>query len=486
MLFKTQVNAAIVLANQLSSRGLRLEAQPGTPLHQLVSTYMVQQADLIKPQEEGFKPIAALITSSANAFDAQLEGLPVPHTEKLEPLATDIANHVRSHLSFVKSVAVPLMRELAENYTAAASKYKFDAEGGVSIVSYGAPEILMDSNLRDMVEGHAKGTSGIEVPYIDLGVGSAAQVVEACVQALPGTGEVIRLWFAEKGDAFTNRVIDGCFSATPTQPQNFEVMRLGTDGLDVCLMVYLACNGLFDNPTDGVRQTLAQYNLALSQMRARAAVRLNYLMQEYDALLSTKTLVYSYNTAEIKVVGPVYKEFIQDGGSDAVLRVATRMVEPPRTLDQFAEKRDKIMAEQRKQSALISATIENQRYSILRDLLIEIAQTAVAQRFCDIYQDCPRGEVDTTWPNYVMFKTKLEEYLRYISSEDLKDSWRCASHIVQHCVFPHLGCVGKLMSGIDEASKVNPSLKVEEAALLATYGYVFDYVIDQITVRSIK
>ena len=46
MIYKNQVGDAAVVAQQISARGYRLEAQVGTPLRVLTDQYVVSQSDL--------------------------------------------------------------------------------------------------------------------------------------------------------------------------------------------------------------------------------------------------------------------------------------------------------------------------------------------------------------------------------------------------------------------------------------------------------
>lgn len=483
MLYKSQVNPGVVFASQLHARGFRMVAQPGTPLFDLTSTYMIAQQDVIKNSEEGYKPDPKFILSSANAMDGHLTGIEVPHTTKLDEYARDIAVAVRSHLQFVKSVAVPVMREIAETYQASAERYKYDLSAQ-QIVQYDVPLPMKDYSTKELVDKFANAPGTNPVPYIERPM-SSNEFLEYCLAGVPGMEDTIRQWLAIKGEAFVDLVMNACFSSTPSVPSNFEDLRLGMDGFDVSCLVFLATMGLYDNPPDGVRMSLSSYNKMVHAMRCRAADRLRYLCDEALAFSETKTLIVSSGRDYIRVFSESYKEFIEGGGTNEMISAATRMQSRPTTLSEFSTSLDKINAEQRRFQMIELASMENRRFAVLKDLLVDTALKVVSSRFNLIYPSCNCEGVNPTLPEFILFKDKLIEYVRFTPSERIVNAWTAANDIVTMCIFPHISCVGTVINEMENAKKVNPNISVDEAALLATYVYVFDYVMDQVSVLPV-
>ena len=483
MLYKSQVNPGVAFASQLHARGFRMVAQPGTPLFDLVSTYMISQEDVIKSSSEGYKPDPNFITSSANAMDGHLTGIEVPHTTKLDALAVDIAVAVRGHLQFVKTVAVPVMREIAETYQASAERYKYDV-GTQEIIQYDVPLPMKDYSMVELVEKFAAAPSTSPVPYIERPM-SSNQFVEYCLAGVPGMEDTIRQWLAIKGDTFISMVMNACFSSTPDEPSNFEDLRLGMDGFDVSCLVFLATMGLYDNPPEGVRMSLSSYNTQIHSMRCRAADRLRYLCEEALAFSETKTLIISSGRDYVRVFSETHKEFIEGGGTNETIMAACRLRMRPTTLSEIANSLDQIQAEQRRFQVIELAAMENRRFAVLKDLLMDTALKVVSGRFNLVYPNCNCEGVNPSLPEFMLFKEKLVEYVQFTPSERITNVWTAANDIVTMCIFPHVSCVGTVINEMEHAKKINPNISVDEAALLATYVYVFDYVMDQISVLPV-
>jgi hypothetical protein len=85
---------------------------------------------------------------------------------------------------------------------------------------------------------------------------------------------------------------------------------------------------------------------------------------------------------------------------------------------------------------------------------------------------------------YKTFKQKFEDYYAYVSDKDFADVWCMAKTIVCDQIFYYTDS-GAILDGIEDATKNNTEISVDEAALLSTISYVTKYVCNQMVLSKI-
>lgn len=484
MLHATQVSPAIRMAQQFDARGLFIDVDAATPLAALVDTHYLSQSDVIKMDTGMYEPNKKFIIDQSTQFGANLKGEAVPHTEKLEDLADAISAEVVRHLAYVRSTAIPLYEEIATRYENACQKYVVDATGGVQIVPYELPALARDAQLRDALMELSGKPASVEVKYLMLPDRSAEAIKSLLGDAFPSLQADVQAWVETKGDDWLSRMWDICFTSKPTDGADFEVMKMGEDGLDVSLFTFLACTALHDNPPEGINVTRSEYNLNNRLLRNRAALRLNYLITEYDAMVKTDMLILSVGQV-VRVVSDVYKKFIEDGGNNTLIHACLLESTPPRNASSILANVKELNRKWRTHLTILEATTENNKYRIMRDHAHQVAREVIAENFQKVYAGGAVQEgVDETNGNYIEFKRRLDGYMKLVRFDDLKSPWLLSRKIICDCVFFFADCVKIMINGIEEAKQSNPDLDVGECSLLAAYGYVFDYVIDMVTVKK--
>lgn len=481
MIYKNQVGDAAVVAQQISARGYRLEAQVGTPLRVLTDQYVVSQSDLgaVTPGQ----PVnVQAILKSANGMDAHENGIISLQDEKLEKLSDDIAAEVVRLLAYVRFGAAAMTIRIVDRYMADAAKHSF-APSDHEIVVMTSPEDAMDVQVMDQIEKYAA-MPAAAVRRVPMDC-SLDYVKNAIIEAYPGC-DWLHQWFAKTGDALLNSLHGSLFGREAERSFTPEGLFMGDNGFDASLYAFLACMALHNEPPEGVKLTLAQYNDLIYNLRARAALRLKLLVEQYTSLVDTKTIYYSYTTERIVVVKPVYEEYIAGGGTASQLSTIVRMPSPLRTLDEVATNRDKIEAEHRRQVAMALATMTNTKTKVLRDILMHCTLQEFAADFEKVYPDAPKDMPNReTWPNYKKAISLIEQHINNAPAAELEDPYVVCSNVVAKCIYFHADVVEKILFAMNEAKRVNPQLTPDECALMATYTYVFDFVMDQIDVVKV-
>lgn len=481
MIFNNQASDAAVLVGQLLARGYRLEAQPGTPLRSLTDKYVISYSD-ISATTPGQPIDVAHVVRSSNGMDSHLKGLPMPQDLQQESLGTAIAEEVVRHMAYVRHCAVPLLSTISERYVAELSKQSF-APPDHTIVVLNSPEEAMDVQVREQIEKFAVGLRSI-VRRIPLNC-SLDLIKGKILEGYPGCDWLVQ-WFAVTGDPRLETIHTHLFTDTGDSSSTIEGLITGDDSFAASFYAFLATMILHNDPPTEIKMTLEQYNNAIYALRCRVAQRLKYMIEEWTSLVETKTIYRSYTSDRIEVVKPVYEEFIEGGGTVGILSSIVRMANPVRTLDELLVSRDKIELEHRRQLLMATTSMQLRKYVVMRDVLMFVAMTEFNAVFNKVYPDAPEqlGDRDT-WPKYKKAKEMIQDAIDHMPSVTLEDGYAAAAELVSKCIFSHAPVVEKMITGMTEAKRINPKATTDECALLACYAYVFDFVLDQISVIKI-
>lgn len=487
MIHDTAVTAAILLTQEFDARGLQINAQAGTPVGELVACNFLKlgEQNLSGGAAKQYDPSVNFIVGASNNFGGNMRGESVPHTEKMEALKMGIAKYVRQHISFAKNVVRPLIEELAGEIKSAVTSIQLDPYKDTKVVTYDLPKPLEDAGLREELQPY-KNKPVTTVKYAQCGFGDKAptELKELLTVSQFGLDEELTNWYATKGDAFLQLVWTSCFTGAPNG-HDFQSLKLGADGLDVCLAVFLLCDKLHDTPDEGVKIARGVFNQNLFALKSEAAARLVYAIEEYESFVKTQLLIKSYNPSQITVIGEVYRAWLENGGNNAMVLASTLMPTPILHVPLIQEARPALERRWSAYTAMLQTTLANKKYSYCREIAIDKTKRLVAENFKQCYasvKDC--GEVDENLPEYSEFKKRIVDVCMNISDKAFDNLWELATILVCDCVFYYTDA-GKILKGIDDACQKNPDLDVNEAALLSLIEYVTDYVRDQLSIKSL-
>jgi hypothetical protein len=477
MIHPSAANEAILLAQELDSRGLMLTAQPGTPLAELVEPYHIVQADGAG-NAKTYTPDVNYIVGVSNNFGDHLRGQDVKHTSTLDAFAMDIGKGaVQSHLKYAKTVVKPLVIELAEEFKKDIVGISYDPYKDTQVVMYDMPKPLMDASLRDDILKLKETPQRRDISHLSLPMLSVTEIAEKMITAQSGLDHEVQIWYASKGEGFLQKVWTVAFTDTPDD-DSLSALMMGPDGLDVCLAVYLLASKLHNDPPEGVRSTLGNYNTNLLDLKVMVAVRLAFAMDTYDAFVSTGTLIKTYDQRRIEVVGDVYRKWIEEGGNNSLLLAAVLMPSPPIDAARIDEQRPILQERWERHVSMLRTTMENKRFVRYKELIRSRAIAVVNANAAEIYAEHLKGadgqgngQSLENLAEYKQFHLKLNEFVYGIRDQDFDNIWDLSLSLVCDCVFY-----------FTDAKKI---LKGNEAAFLSMIEYVTDYVFDQIQLRAI-
>lgn len=465
------INEAIATAVILDKRDVYLSPESGSPLERLVNLSTVVET---KPgvQETDYVPNAETISSdSITATDE--------HSAELEKFSDDIAGYVQNHLNFSKNTVKPII-ELSVNLV----KERWDSLSNIvpelKIIQTDISEPAQVASFRDMVEEYKDINYS---PYSFLIPTSVEMSVPDIIELIK-TGDVdidnaVSLMNARLGDSFISSVFDAIFKFTDKPIQ--QLLDDRKDGLDVATIAFLIANKVYDAPFEGIKLDLVKFNDLIDMIRKQAAYRLNNGYIAANKNYKTKLLITEYTSSNITVNAPVYKEWIDNGGSDVILFGNVCSKNPKLYVDDINENKQEYIDRWKQECNTIITMNNVKSFSLKKDVIYNSILNVVQENFALCYGHLvPEGvEPSTSIPEYQLFLTKLSEQVNNLRESDLLNVWSIVTDLVCDTVFYYTASKD-ILKGVEEAMKLNKELSLREALLLSTVDYVAEYVANQI------
>jgi hypothetical protein len=472
----TAAVAAIGVAQEFDKRQLILDAVPGTPLAALNECSTLNISDVAGVLS--FDPDA---TSFSNRFSSDSNC----HEEALINLSTDIATHVRSHLNFAKNTVRSIIEELVTEVKADIDALPVNSQFSAEIIQVDLPEPLTVSSFEDAIMEY-KDTEYYNITqYMSLPSQTATEVIERMMTGHAVTDKAIATWAAKKGESFFQYIWDCVFTNAPTD-KKFETLISDTaDGADNAIAIYLLAAKLYDNPLEGTNVSLSNFNKTVADIRNQAALRLVHSYEEYLRFKTTGLLVISAINNKIMVVGDTYRQWLTEGGNNAVLFGSMLSAKSDKfVLDINNNKAEHLQVWER-QNWMLTVAEKNKRFLRLKEVLSNRIIKVVMENYQQCYAHLVKDGVTT--PNmaeFIEFQRRLGLYLNTIKEGYFNNLWKLCQELVCHTVFYYTDA-DKILDGIEDACNENKDINIREAALISTIAYVTDYVCDQLKISNI-
>ncbi|WP_233874328.1 hypothetical protein [Paraburkholderia adhaesiva] len=207
------------------------------------------------------------------------------------------------------------------------------------------------------------------------------------------------------------------------------------------------------------QRTYPALNRALE--RIARATKSGLLVRE---IAGSKTVVYE----------PVYREYLEQGGSNEML-FANALSQPfaMTSADLLAQK-EALARRWAAHSALVATAECNQRYNKIIELL--------ELHFRSQFNEATEGE-DTTAPNRDTVLKLFRECLKHITESDLNDLYAVCLKLVCRARF-YTTDAERILTGMELARARNPSLSPREAATASIVDYIAWWVAAQMRLAS--
>lgn len=480
MLTNEALKSAMPLTEVLDNSGLYLTAVDNTPLAALVKATRSDD-NFAVPTPIGSTAEYQLDTSTieyiANKKDDVL-GLS-PHDVAMDEIVEVATKAVQGHLVFAKSVVAPAVQALAEQTAAALKAITPSSLTGMEVVIWSPPKPMENPALETSVRRFEEIPSDSPAMVLALPDRTAAEIAELM---LTGTNldSDIKLWIAERGDAFLIEVWQQCFQQTQAEP-NARVVKQFADyvadrrtGPDYALAIYLLARKLTDEPLAGTGMPLALYEQVVVEFRNQAGLRLCYAIDDLDRSKKSGILVLSNTDRTVVVNGPVYREWIAAGGENEVL--FGNMLDQPCsiTVETIDAKREALLKLWNRHLSLVGTVEANRRFNRTKELLEQVFQAQL--------RELTEGE-EATAANRDTVLALFREQLAEVREDEFSNLYDLSLRLVCRSRF-HRTDAERILRGIERVQRENPHIDVREAAAMSLIEYVAYWLSAQFKVSA--
>lgn len=486
MINKQSALSAVPLAMLADSKGVIITPVAGTPLADLVNMTNNAVSVLNSGYVESMSPGEEL---SANA--AMLEvattgsgGTLSTHDRSIDCYVPELAKAVASHISFAKNIVAPVVLQMADevkktiDYTAPAS-----SEFCISVVDLPAP--MQNNTFEESVSKYTGKT--LFKPERDLTLGE--QTAEGILELIKTGSKVndadIEIWYAGISADIVMCVWNNVFrdfkvSSPSVVKDVVEICKDTTTGIDSSLLIFLIARKLYDEVPDNTGMTLAVYKDVVSQLRDYSGTMLGNEYIRYNASVRNGTLIINTSTTKkhINVNGAVYREWLKTGGSNEVILGMIVSNTPFYSCALIDKESARFLAAWNTYEQYSNTASRNNNFNKFKQAL-RICFANGFSNLTDVEKDLKEEKPDMFGKINEFFTEELDK----IRTSDMLDIHSECLKLVCRSRFYYTDAE-KILQGINDAVKMNPSINIRDAAAMATCEYVFDYVSDQMRVAG--
>ena len=395
-----------------------------------------------------------------------------------------IGKAVAQHLNFARSVVRPVISELVQAIQADIQALPVNVEMSLQLVVCDPPLPMLSPEFEDMIGGFGSVNYMPLDSYLSLAPLSATEILENMATGIKALDADVAQWASGKGDTFLTNVWESVFTAEPTQGRFSSLVQDRSQNLDAAIVVFLLTRRLHNNPPEGTKMGLVPYNDLIAQMRNQAALRLHHGYEDYARNSRNKRLIERFDSTSVSVNGNVYRQWIEDGGKDAVIFGSLLSPRPAVYVPEINEGKTAFITGWEKHNLLLTTAERNKRgvryREILKGRLMGVVGANLQECFAHLRPGIP---ADTSMPEWQQFVKNADTFVNAVNDSDFNNLWMLCMHAVCRCAFYYTAAEA-ILGGVERAVEANPDIEVREAALLATAEYVVDYICDQIAVVS--
>ena len=472
-------NIADLLATNLSQRRVTIVPKNDSPLDVLNkhTQIPISTIDPLTAQTQRDIPLFNKMNAAFRESSGDLLEVVDEHNATQDELVKEIANSVRADLTVARTVIIPAVNDLVRYVEEALSKVSFSELANIDLRVWNPAEPLKTGSIERMLENYDDVTYGNPT----LGVTVPPQSYEQIREYLKtGSGDLdrdIEKWIATKDvDWLCRRFtqVFGCYQAEENEvPPTFNsLMRSGElDVIDTALMTFLVAHRLFDTPIEGANISLDGWVEKMSALRNQAGKRLSDEVERLNKLLENKIMVLeSTRDRRIVVFEPVYKEWIQNGGSNDILFGFTLSNGLDSSVEAINAKAESYTIAWQAQVARYRMSEDTLRFTATRDAL---KAGFLAQLHAQTEDDR-----QTNPANGRTMMLAFDKALQDMSRSELDDIYVAALKLL--CVSRFANTNGyQFLMLLHRVSKINPDLNDREASALATTVYVTQWLLEQ-------
>ena len=486
------VIASSTLAKLYASKGLSVVAKPNTLLYQLVKAARCEFSDCgvtswyKEGQIDSYDSFVTNIGNFAEAFTktGTHEGAVKSQFDcELDASVCDLKDAIISHVALAKNVVVPVVADYAERVSAAMTAASvIPASQMLNVVLSHLPAPFADSSFAEMFSGFDAKRPFMPERVLELGARDDVAIKALLTTGDSGIDTLIQQWALTKDPQFFTDLWSTFFRKDFAPYTAEQVLAMGEfEALEIGMCCYLLGARLFDNiPEDAKGANLSTYQKLVAQVRDFGGSLAALKLERIAAYTKGDIMVVGIEPTKrtIYVNGAVYNKWLDNGGEIEVL--FGLLVSDARlfSVPMINQAKDRLLASWKSWALFQEAAQVNNRFNTFRSIL----EAEFEKGLTDLTE--AEKEVLTKTPNLIEnIRKYFKEDLEHVVAGDMNDIYDLSVRLIAKARFFYTSGYD-ILSKMQTAQKFNPGISAREAALVATFEYIVDYLADQMTLTN--
>jgi len=487
MLDKVILTSSFELAEKLASEKKVIVVNSNSLLGQLTAlstanvnnSVLPQSAEANTPEQISF--LADIISNftSGNGENATL------HDSALDDIVSNLSKVVTNHIAIARTVVKPHVLDFMSDYAEYCNRTKLiDPAGSFNIVQKELPSLFEDESFIEQFKYYEGKMAVMPKTYVDM------SNVRLDPETILKTGsaridKMIDEIAQEMGPDFISGVLSSFITKNNVTSNDVGYSNLGQqnlyDAMYISLVLYLSAQKLHNNVPEGLDTSLEIYQNCMLEIRDFAGSMLNNLIKRAYFMLKSNTLILKSDSRNktVYVQGSVYRSFIEQGGAVEMILGICATDSGLAIMGSILDNRDVLIKGWNSYCTFMSVTAENSKLENTKSYLTSVFNTAM-NNLSDVEK-----EYSLKNPKYVETAVKLaNDYIKELKLHDLDLVSELSLNLMANCRF-FFTAGYQILSGIEQATKLNVNLDPREAALVSAVNYITDFLVDQTTIAQV-
>ena len=480
MISKQIAEHAISSTEEWERKGMYLKPVPGSLLEKLVMAATLGEQQ--QPLTVDWIPSAEQISEQSAGYKAADEETISEHDSLQKQVAAAIAAQIQQHFNFARNNVRPIILQTVDLLRGALTSIPDSVEYSPNLILVDLPKPMNDPELQDVIQAYRS------VPLLNLTktVGFAEADIKKIIEyAAPGSrgyDNEVATWMAGLGEENILSMWNAIFGLGDTS--NFaKLVGSPTTAADAAMFTFAIATTMLHNSPEGLELTRDQITTC-GQLREQAAIRMCYATDEEQVWIKNQRVLLTYTKERVRVSGTVYRDWIENGGSNAILFGSILSDRPSSLINALNEKAGEYITNWERHNKLLSAAQVAKRSSVFQEALYVSSKRALGANLELAFAHAGNIALDARHPGDLAADKALKEICVSVREEEFADLYQLARRVICDAVFPYSNAL-EILKGVDEAKLDNPDSSDREAALVMLVQLVTRFIRAQIEIGTL-
>lgn len=379
------------------------------------------------------------------------------HSNAMDTMAEMVIKGVSSLLDTTRNIVVPDIKDVITKVQQLVDGYVTNTMDPFTVVMKESPKVFWDPLLVELVERFSE-TPAREVPRRQLPTLGDDVLHQKIKTGADGFDQLIEDLLGDEGYGWVNEAFGGNIELTQLHP-------------DYAIALHLLCKNMHDDPPEGTRMSLMDYNDHISRLIEQTG-RIAYQTLEQHRRRRKLGSLYTGPSRmidgyrEIEVDGEVYRKMLNEGLIPEVL-FGNELSGRRYMASQLIEVKDELVTLYTREMRLRSTRHRMEQTNKLREYLDKVVSLMINERDEELLP------VDRA-----MLHKRLADYLRSVNDHEFDNLPMLCRNVVCHVFYAHTDAKRLLVIG-DRIGADYPDVDPREIMLMATIEYISVWVAKQ-------